>query len=191
MIQESIVVTQDAQKSVHIAPMGIHVVPEGLLILPFKPSTTLSNLIATGSATINYTDDVRIFAGCLTGRRDWPVSPCSHIQGHYLENALAHDEVELIRIEEDTLRPKLLCKIIHRGNHAPFLGFNRAQYAVLEAAILVSRLTMLSKEKIDAELKYLAIGYQKAAGEREQQAWEWLMTEITLFRQKTTEELKK
>jgi len=66
MIQESIVVTQDAQKSVHIAPMGIHVVPEGLLILPFKPSTTLSNLIATGSATINYTDDVRVFAGCLT-----------------------------------------------------------------------------------------------------------------------------
>ena len=139
MIQESIVVTQDAQKSVHIAPMGIHVVPEGLLILPFKPSTTLSNLMATGSATINYTDDVRIFAGCLTGRRDWPVSPCSHIQGHYLKNALAHDEVELIRIEEDTLRPKLLCKIIHRGNHTPFLGFNRAQYAVLEAAILVRR----------------------------------------------------
>ena len=171
--------------------MGIHVVPEGLLILPFKPSTTLSNLIATGSATINYTDDVRVFAGCLTGRRDWPVSPCTHIQGHYLKNALAHDEVELIHVEEDALRPKLLCKIIHRGNHAPFLGFNRAQYAVLEAAILVSRLTMLSAEKINAELEYLTIGYKKAAGVREQEAWEWLMTEITLFRQKITEEIKK
>jgi len=38
MIQESIVVTQDAQKSVHIAPMGIHVVPEGLLILRLRPT---------------------------------------------------------------------------------------------------------------------------------------------------------
>lgn len=191
MIQESIVVTQDDQSSVHIAPMGIHLTPEGLLILPFKPSTTLSNLIETGCATINYTDDVRIFAGCLTGRRNWPVSPCSQIQGHYLKNTLAHDEIELIDVEEDPLRPKLLCKIIHRVNHAPFIGFNRAQFAVLEAAILVSRLTMLSMEKINAELEYLTIGYQKAAGEREQEAWEWLMTEIALFREKNTEEFRK
>ena len=84
-----------------------------------------------------------------------------------------------------------MCKIVRRVNHAPFLGFNRAQYAVLEAAILVSRLTMLSTEKINAELEYLTIGYQKAAGEREQEAWEWLMTEIALFREKNTEEFRK
>jgi len=35
---------------------------------------------------------------------------------------------------------------VHRASHAPFVGFNRAQAAVIEAAILVSRLRMLRRD---------------------------------------------
>lgn len=178
MIQETIVTTQNAAGDVHIAPMGIHVTDNEFVILPFKPSTTLDNLLATQVAVINYCDDVRIFAGCLTGRRDWPLKDAERITGKVLACALAHTEVKVIRIEEDELRPKLVCQAIHTVNHAPFTGFNRAQYAVLEAAILVSRLHMLSKEKIAHDLAYLQIGLDKTAGAKEKQAWDWLMTAI-------------
>ena len=40
-----------------------------LIIAPFRPSVTLDNLAAVPPAVASYTDDVRIFAGCLTGRR--------------------------------------------------------------------------------------------------------------------------
>jgi hypothetical protein len=99
-----------------------------------------------------------------------------------LEGALAHSEVELVRIEDDETRPKLICKIIKTVNHAPFMGFNRAQYSVLEVAILVSRLHMLPIEKIDNEIAYLKIGLDKTAGERELEAWDWLMTAIEAFK---------
>ncbi len=182
MIQELLVTTQNAAGVVHIAPMGIHVVGEDIIILPFRPSTTLENILATEVAVLNYCDDVRLFAGCLTGRRDWPVRDAEQIRGKVLAAALAHTEVRLERVDEDATRPKLFCKAIHTVNHQPFMGFNRAQFAVLEAAILVSRLTMLPMEKIAAELAYLQIGFDKTAGDREREAWAWLMAAIAAFK---------
>jgi hypothetical protein len=37
---------------------------------------------------------------------------------------------------------------------------------------------MLPPEKIRAELEYLTIAISKTAGEREQEAWEWLTAKI-------------
>ncbi len=178
MIQETLITTLNADGAAHIAPMGVHVENQLIVIMPFKPSMTLTNLLETETAVINYSDDVRIFAGCLTGRRDWPLLPAEQVNGRYLAATLAHSELELVRIEDDSLRPKLFCKVLHSVNHKPFQGFNRAQYSVLEAAILVSRLGMLPWEKITAELDYLRIGLEKTAGDRELEAWSWLMEVI-------------
>ncbi|HET8609781.1 MAG TPA: DUF447 domain-containing protein [Burkholderiales bacterium] len=183
MIRETIITTISAAGQVHIAPMGIREQQQGLTVLaPFRPSTTLDNVTATGVAVINYCDDVRIFAGCLTGRRDWPLVPATAVRCLRLEAALAHDELRLERIEDDTLRPRLLCHVVQRANHKPFRGFNRAQAAVIEAAVLVSRLDMLPHEKIDAEIAYLTIAIDKTAGAAEREAWDWLMQKIAAHR---------
>ena len=182
MIQETIVTTQNRSGIAHIAPMGIHVNGDDFIILPFRPSTTLNNLLKTKTAVLNYCDDVRVFAGCLSGRRDWPLKVAKKINGQVLQCALAHTEVELVRIEEDPTRPKLFCKAVHTVNHAPFKGFNRAQYSVLEAAILISRLNRLPMEKIQSEIDYLRIGLEKTAGDREMEAWGWLMAVIDNYK---------
>lgn len=184
MIQETIVTTQNSQGQVHIAPMGIHVKADSFIIQPFKPSTTLVNLLETRVGVINYCDDVRVFAGCLTGRKDWPLQAAEKINGQVLADTLAHAEVEVISIDDDELRPKLSCKAVRTVNHAAFKGFNRAQFSVLEAAILISRLGMLPMSKIVTELDYLKIGLDKTAGERELEAWNWLMAAFDEFKSK-------
>ena len=75
MIRETIVTTLNAEGNVHIAPLGLIAGEEGWILAPFKPSTTLDNLRANPYAVANFTDDVLIFAGCLTGNRDWPTRP--------------------------------------------------------------------------------------------------------------------
>ena len=182
MIQETIVTTQNNSGLAHIAPMGIHVSGDDFIIQPFRPSTTHNNLLESKTAVLNYCDDVRVFAGCLTGRRDWPFIPAEKINGQVLKCALAHTEVELVRIEDDPTRPRLFCKALHTVNHTPFMGFNRAQYSVLEAAILISRLTMLPLAKIESEIDYLRIGLEKTAGDREWEAWGWLMAAIDNYK---------
>ena len=67
------------------------------------------------------------------------------------------------------------------ATHAPFRGLNRAKAAVLEAAILVSRLSMLPREKIDGEIAYLRIAIDKTAGPEEREAWDWLMDAVKQF----------
>ncbi len=183
MIQETIVTSINSANQVHIAPMGIHVIDTGFIILPFKPSTTLANIITQGSAVINYSDDVRVFAGCITGRKSWDTIAAEKIHGQVLQHTLAHCEVELIKLEDDAVRPKLFCKTVHQVNHKGFTGFNRAQYAVLEAAILCSRLHFLSLEKINREVEYLTIGLEKTAGSRELEAWSWLIEYIDTYKQ--------
>jgi hypothetical protein len=178
MIFETIVTTRSPSGTTHIAPMGIREEQDSLVLAPFKPSTTLENVLASGCAVVNYSDDVRIFAGCLTGRRDWPLTPTDRVPGVRLAAALAHAELELVRAEDDPLRPRLYCRRVHLQNHRPFRGFNRAQAAVLEAAILVSRLHLLPRDKIEAEVKYLAIAVEKTAGPAEREAWGWLMEAI-------------
>ena len=182
MIRETIVTTQAPDGSVHIAPIGLIVEPGGFVIAPFRPSQTLENLRANPYAVANYTDDVLIFAGCLTGRRDWPTRPATTIPGAHLAAALAHAELAVERVEEHPERPRFHCRVVHEAAHAPFRGFNRAQAAVVEAAILVSRLHMLPSEKIDREIAYLTIAIEKTAGPNERQAWDWLMERIATYR---------
>jgi hypothetical protein len=178
VIRESIIITTDGEGRPHIAPLGLHEEGDGFIAAPFTPSRTLDNLRARPFLTASVTDDVRVFAGALTGRRDWPVVPAEKIPGFYLAGAHSHRELEVVEVKEDELRPRFHCRVAHSVAHAPAPGFNRAQSAVIEAAILASRLHMLPPEKIRAELEYLTIAISKTAGEREQEAWEWLTAKI-------------
>jgi uncharacterized protein len=189
MIFETIIITVDANKNPHITPFGVRY--EGakgdkrVIISPYKPSTTLDNILATKCAVMNMTDDVRVFAGALTGRAEWsllPVKlPANIHAGYRLADCLAHTVLELIEMREDAERPQLVMKAVSSENHQSFQGFNRAQAAVVELSILVSRLQLLPKEKVMSEKKYLQIAIDKTAGERELEAWGWLEEKIDNF----------
>jgi uncharacterized protein len=185
-IVETIVTTTNPDGEVHIAPLGLIAEGERWVIAPFRPSRTLDNLTAVPFAVASHTDDVRVFAGCLTGRKDWPTQPADVVKGAVLDGALSHWELQVDTVTEDEQRPRFACRRVHVGNHAPWEGFNRAQAAVLECAVLVSRLKMLPPEKIEAELKYLEIAISKTAGEREEEAWGWLMQRIEAWRAEQT-----
>lgn len=178
LIFETIVTTRHANGGTHIVPLGIRYQGKHIVLAPFRPSATLENLLRDRHAVVNFTDDVRIFAGCLTGRQVWPLTLAEKIPCMRLQNGLAHTEVQLIREEEDEFRPRLICSSLHTAVHAPFRGYNRAQAAVIEACILVSRLHMLPEEKVRREIDYLAIAIGKTAGADEAEAWQWLMDKV-------------
>ena len=166
----------------HHAPFGVQMVQDQVIIAPYRPSRSLDNLLAHRQAVINFTNDSRVFAGCLTGRREFPVCPVENGDGVRLRDSLAHAVIRVVRIDDDDQRPRFHCAITHRHSHAAFPGFNRAQAAVIEAAILMSRLHMLPVEKIERELAYLTVAVDKTAGPHERQSWEWLMEHWTAFK---------
>ena len=70
----------------------------------------------------------------------------------------------VVEVREDKLRPRFVCRVAHRASHAPFEGFNRALAAVIEGAVLVSRLHMLPRAEVEAEFARLEIIVGKTAG---------------------------
>ena len=174
LIRETIVATISPDGRPHLAPLGLIQHGSMWTIAPFQPSATLANLLATPQATASHPADVRAFAGLLTGRRDWPTVASEAVRPPRLAGALSHWELEVAALQEDEVRPRFHCRIVHEAAHAPFQGHNRAAAAVIEGAILVSRLRMLSREKVDAEMAYLRIAVDKTAGPAEREAWSWL-----------------
>ena len=178
LIRETIVVTADAAGAPHIAPLGLIAEGEHWIIAPFRPSTTLDNLRVRPRAIANLTDDARVFAGCLTGRRDWPLIATAPGFPPRLAQALAHWELEVVETREDAQRPRFVCRVARTEAHAAYQGFNRAFAAVIEAAVLVSRLDFLPRAEIDAEFARLKIIVSKTAGAREAEAFSWLEAKV-------------
>ena len=164
-------------RSVHVAPMGVRYAGERVVLKPFRPSTTLDNIVASGTAVLNLVDDVRVFAGCVTGRREWATLDV-HLAGEAravrLAAALEHVILRLDSQDADAQRPTLRLVRVRGERHAAWPGFNRAQAAVVEGAVLVSRLHLLARATIEAEMDYLQIAIDKTAGAAEREAWGWL-----------------
>lgn len=173
-IFETVVTTQSPEGVAHIAPMGVRYQGARVVLMPFKPSTTLANILATRHAVLNLITDTRVFAGCVTGRREWPLLPADRIAGQRLACALHHVELRLDEHVDDAQRPLLRMARVHEAAHGSFMGLNRAQAAVVEGAVLVSRLHMLAPEKVATEMAYLQIAIDKTAGAEEHEAWGWL-----------------
>ncbi len=188
VIFETVITTQSAQGRPHVAPMGVRYRDGHVLLMPFKPSATLDNVLATGHAVLNVLTDTRVFAGCVTGRKNWPLLPAERIKGVRLACALSHLELRLAEQRDDVQRPVLQMARVHEVSHAPFVGFNRAQAAVVEGAILVSRLRMLPPEKVASEMAYLQIAIDKTAGPEEHEAWGWIAEAVARHRELSKEE---
>jgi uncharacterized protein len=181
-IVETIITTLNGDGTVYIAPLGLIADGEQWVIAPFKPSRTLENLRARPFACASHGDDVRVFAGGVTGRKDWPTVPAATIKGARLADCVSHWELAVAHVIEDEQRPRFMCDVKANVSHRAWGGYNRAQAAVIEGAVLVSRLQMLPAEKINAEWRYLEIAIQKTAGAIELEAWGWLSEKITAWR---------
>jgi hypothetical protein len=62
-----------------------------------------------------------------------------------------------------------------------FFGFNRAKHAVLEAAILATRLHLLPLRDVESQLAALRVLVEKTAGPREREAFELIVRYVAEF----------
>ena len=171
MIIETIISTVNSKGQVNFAPFGIKKDNNFIYISPYIPSRTLENLNLNKCAVINYTDDVRYFVDCLVGEKNFKKLKSFNIDGFYLQGCLSHEEVRVVSIKNDKIRPTFKCEIVGEYNHKKFLGFNRAKASILEACILASRLKILDEKKIRNELDYLHISVKKTGSYKELRSW--------------------
>ncbi|HEX4143964.1 MAG TPA: DUF447 domain-containing protein [Pirellulales bacterium] len=178
-ILEGLVSSTNADGSPHLAPMG----PEAgaamdrLVLKPFPTSTTYQNLRRTGVGVFHVTDDVEQLArsamGDLQPAPRWlDAHPAEG--GWILAGACRWYAFRVGSIDDSAERVRMEAEVVEQGRLRDFCGFNRAQHAVLEAAILATRVERLPADEIFAQLERLRPLVEKTGGAAEERAWAYL-----------------
>lgn len=178
MILEGIVTSLDSEGELNVAPMG-PIVDESmtsLLLRPFQTSRTYRNLKQQPHGVLHVTDDVLMLARAAIGQLgETPETlPAVRIPGRILKSACRWYEFEVIDLDDSSERTRIECRVVHFGRLRDFFGFNRAKHAVLEAAILATRVHMLPPDRLRNELSALASPVEKTAGPNELAAFDLL-----------------
>ncbi len=179
MILEGIVTTISAAGAVNIAPMGPQVDPaEGanlrrFVLRPFRTAQTYANLMAHGEGVLHVTDDVLLLARAAIGQLNPlpPLAPATQVRGWILTDACRAYEFRVTACDEREQRVRFEAEVVHTLRLRDFFGLNRALHAVVEAAILATRLTLLPLEEIETEYRKLAILVEKTGGPRQREAF--------------------
>jgi len=191
-ILEGIVTTRNSDGSINIAPMGpvIELELEGeikrFLFRPFQDSQTCQNLMTTKQGVFHLSDDVLLFARAVTKQltaAELPLLPAEIIEGRIISNACQWYEFRITSCDTSSIRAELQAEVLHTGSARKFLGFNRAKNAIIETAILATRLHLLEKDIIDEELKRFQRIIEKTAGEQEHEAFDLLTKFIAANRE--------
>ena len=175
MILEGIVTTQNTEGIINVAPMGpiVDATMQTFVLRPFQTSTTYQNLKQTNVGVLHVTDDVLLLACAAIGKlNDVPeTQPAERINGVVLKTACRWYEFKVTSLDDHEERTRIECKVVHAGRLRDFFGFNRAKHAVIEAAILATRVHLIPADEIRAEFERLSVPIEKTAGPQEREAF--------------------
>ena len=198
MILESIVTTTNVDGSPNISPMGPRIqqpaasdkpatLPRSAQtdpaftrfeLRPFDTSTTFTNLKRHRQGVLHVDDNVELFARAAVNKietTDLPtLSKAEKIDGHIIQSACRAYEFKVESIDESGPRMSLICEIVKAHRLRDFFGFNRAKHAVIEAAILATRIDFLPAEEIQEQFQGLRVIIEKTAGPAEANAFDYL-----------------
>lgn len=178
MILEGIVTTVNPDGYPNISPMGPLVDEKmtRLVLRPYQTSRTYQNLKRTGQGVLHVTDDVELLARAAVNCLDpLPVLlPPQGERGFVLADACRWYAFRVTALDDASERTRIECDVIEQGSIRDFFGFNRAKHAVVEAAILATRIAFLPADEIRAEFQRLAVIVEKTAGEQERRAFGFL-----------------
>lgn len=180
MILEGIVTTRNEDGTTNVAPMGPIVDPamHVLRLRPFRTSRTYANLARDRQGVLHVVDDVLLLARAAIGRlEETPETmPAEVVDGDVLVSACRWYEFEIVSLDDSTERTEAEAEVRHVGRLRDFFGFNRAKHAVLEAAILATRLHLIPRDEIEARLDDLSSPVEKTAGPAEREAFALIRT---------------
>jgi uncharacterized protein len=178
MILEGIVTTQSPTGDINVAPMGplVDESMQSFVLRPFQTSTTYRNLKGHPFGVLHVVDDVLLLAKAAISRLETAPETFQAItiSGHVLKSACRWYEFHVESLDDSDERTRIEARVVHAGRLRDFFGFNRAKHAVLEAAILATRIHILPVDEIRSQFEALRSPVEKTAGNQERAAFQLL-----------------
>jgi|WetSurMetagenome_2_1015567.scaffolds.fasta_scaffold197765_2 uncharacterized protein len=172
MIIETIFSTLDESGKSNFAPMGILWGEDSVIVRPFRTSQTYRNLLSSGHGVANLSDNVLAFVQCALYDEILPGFPAVTVPGVVFQDACSWLELAVVASGGSEDRAEFRCRVLHRGRQKDFLGFCRARNAVIEAAIMATRLVLHDRNRAAEILNQYMKVVEKTGSEIEKQAFQ-------------------
>jgi hypothetical protein len=148
MIIETVVSTVNENKEPHFAAVGVEFMQEKAVFNLYKKSRTFSNLKNKGSGIINLVDKAEYLLKAAVGSTEIDFSRVGEKELYYLTDCCNYYQFRLINIEDQAEKYLVKVEITAAEENRKYIGFNRANNLLVEAAVIASRIG-ITKTKND------------------------------------------
>jgi hypothetical protein len=175
-ILEGVVTTTNVDGSTNVAALGpiVDTPLTRAILRPFPTSVTYANLLRERRCILHVTDDVLLIAQAALDGLSQPPQLETTVHGSGLADCCEWFALKVEHVELAGERPEFHCGVVQSGQKRAFFGLSRAKAAVIEAAILASRVKWLPADQISHKMGELRTVIDKTAGERDRAAFEFV-----------------
>lgn len=157
----------------HIAALG-PVVNEDLTqwtLRPFQSSKIFSLLRERSTCVFHSTDDALPVVQLVLGLTPEFTFRQLGSDIWVIEQACHWYQLQIDHWDVSGPRSQATAHLVNQGELRTFWGWNRAKHALIEAAIWISRASLMQEHELREQLSLLRSPIEKTAGPREMQAW--------------------
>ena len=182
LVVEGLLLTRGSDGDFNLSPMGIRYSRNGEMILlrPFKSSRSYRNLKHFEEAVFHITDNVDLIARAAVAKVS-SIPSITNLKNSSMCRLADTCRWYYLRVtdsDETEMRATFDMRIVERGHVRDFVGFNRAKFAVVEAAIYATRVGILPQDEILQQLSRLEPLVEKTGGQQERLAFKFVKESV-------------
>ena len=146
MIIETVMTSLNNKNELNFSAIGVQFIKDKLVFYPYKNTITAENILATKRGVANIVDRSYYLVLAALSEASFAVKETA-LANYYLKECCKYYEFQISAISDLGKKYKITAKITAQNNIRNFIGFNRADNLLLEAAVIASRIGITKKVK--------------------------------------------
>jgi len=147
MMIETVIITLDKNEDINFAAFGVELQKAKLFFYPYQGSRTLENIINRQEGVVNIVDKAEYLIKAALGDAQLSINKIKDEGLYYLKDSCHYYQFKVNDITEMDNKYKVSAKIVLEQMNRAYLGFNRANNLLLEAAVKASRIGITTTEE--------------------------------------------
>ncbi len=148
MVIETVITTVNKNDEVHFSAVGVKFFKEKAVFNLYKKSSTVLNLKIKECGVINLVDKAEYLIKAAVSSEKMDISEIKKNELYYLSDCCSYYQFKVLAIKDYGEKYEVEVKILKKKEKRKYIGFNRANNLLLEAAVIASRIG-ITKNKND------------------------------------------
>jgi len=146
MIIETVITTVNSNGKINFSAVGVEFSKSRAIFNLYKKSNTVLNLEIKDYGIINIVDKAEYLIKAALSSEKMDISKLKENDLYYLSDCCSYYQFKVLEIKDCGEKYRVEVKILNKKENRKYIGFNRANNLLLEAAVIASRVGITKDE---------------------------------------------